>query len=111
MSKHDPRVTLLQLYDFTKEGIDLANQGSLTRLDLDRAYLRAAERIIYLIGEAASRLPEELRSAHREIPWAQIIGMRMRLAHGYESISKQILWGALNDDLVVLAKSIEPLLL
>ncbi len=90
MSKHDPHVTLLQVYDFTKEGIDLATQGSLGRLDSDRAYLRAAERIIYLIGEAASRLPDELRSAHPEIPWAQIIGMRMRLAHGYESISKSL---------------------
>jgi hypothetical protein len=46
MSKHDPHVTLLQVYDFTKEGIDLATQGSLGRLDSDRAYLRAAERII-----------------------------------------------------------------
>ena len=29
-----------------------------------------------LIGEAATRIPEDVRLAHPEIPWRQIIAMR-----------------------------------
>lgn len=36
---------------------------------------------LQIIGEAASRLSPEIRSAHPEVPWSQRIGMRHVLVH------------------------------
>jgi len=40
----------------------------------------AVERFIEIMGEAASRMSSELREAHPEIPWAEIVAMRNRLS-------------------------------
>jgi uncharacterized protein with HEPN domain len=47
---------------------------------------------VEIIGEAASRIPSEERVHYPGIPWPQIIGMRNRLIHGYDSIDIDILW-------------------
>jgi uncharacterized protein with HEPN domain len=39
-------------------------------------------RHLQIIGEAASRLPEEIRNLDPDIPWHKIIGMRNILVHG-----------------------------
>ena len=46
MSKHDPRVTLLQLTDFIQEAQDLVEGTSLEALESDPVRLRAFERIM-----------------------------------------------------------------
>lgn len=52
----------------------------------------ALERTLFIVGEAANRVPRELQAQHPEIPWAAIIGLRNLLAHGYETIDTQKLW-------------------
>lgn len=42
----------------------------------------ATLRNLELIGEAASRIPEAVRSARPEIPWRLVIATRNRLIHG-----------------------------
>jgi uncharacterized protein with HEPN domain/predicted RNase H-like HicB family nuclease len=57
---------------------------------LDRAKFEANHLIqdavlrnLELIGEAATRIPGDVRLAHAEIPWQQIIAMRNQLIHAY----------------------------
>jgi uncharacterized protein with HEPN domain len=45
-----------------------------------------------IIGEAARHISTEFRSAHPEIPWRQIIGMRNFLFHDYAGVNNNILW-------------------
>ena len=42
-----------------------------------------------------------------EIDWSQIISLRNRLIHGYDSVDFDILWQILKQDLPVLAEKLE----
>jgi uncharacterized protein with HEPN domain len=52
-----------------------------------------------LIGEAATHIPDQVRSAHPEIPWRRIIATRNRLIHGYLGIDDDTLWSIIRDDI------------
>jgi uncharacterized protein with HEPN domain len=47
-----------------------------------------------VVGEAASRLSEELRARHPEVPWAQIVAFRNILVHAYFGIDWGEVWRA-----------------
>jgi uncharacterized protein with HEPN domain len=96
MSRHDPLVTLRQIAEFASQAATLGSDGSRAQLDSDWKYLRAAERAVELIGEAATRLPPELRERHPHIPWREIIAMRNRLIHGYDGVDCDIVWDVLH---------------
>jgi uncharacterized protein with HEPN domain len=58
----------------------------------------ATLRNLELIGEAATHIPDEVRTAHPEIPWRMIIATRNRLIHGYLGIDDDTLWSIIRDD-------------
>ncbi len=47
---------------------------------------------ITVIGEAASNIPRSFANAHPEIPWAQMVGTRHHLVHGYNTIDDDVVW-------------------
>ena len=49
-------------------------------------------RNIELIGEAANRIPDEVREANPDIPWGDVVGTRNRLAHAYRDIYNDTIW-------------------
>lgn len=61
-------------------------------------------------GEAAGRVPEEVRTRHTDIPWRQIVGMRNRLTHGYDAVDLDILWEVIAKDLPPLVQRLEAIL-
>jgi uncharacterized protein with HEPN domain len=55
-----------------------------------------------VLSEAASRIANEHNNfaiAHAEIPWAQMRGMRNRMAHGYLDIDLNIVWNTVRSSL------------
>ncbi|MBI1195732.1 MAG: DUF86 domain-containing protein [Gammaproteobacteria bacterium] len=58
----------------------------------------ATLRNLELIGEAATHIPDEVRSAHPEIPWRMIVATRNRLIHGYLGIDDDTLWSIVHGD-------------
>jgi uncharacterized protein with HEPN domain len=62
----------------------------------------ATLRNLELIGEAATHIPDDVRSAHPEIPWRMIVATRNRLIHGYLGIDDDTLWSIIRDDVPVL---------
>jgi uncharacterized protein with HEPN domain len=54
---------------------------------------------LQIIGEAVRGLSDEIRSAHPDIPWAQIAAMRNILVHDYFGIDLEEVWAAVVRDL------------
>ena len=76
----------------------------------------AVIRNIEIIGEAANNLLEanrEIAVRYPSIPFAEIYGMRNRIAHGYFSVSLAMVWDAVEIDVPelreVMAKVLEEL--
>jgi uncharacterized protein with HEPN domain len=61
---------------------------------------------IMIIGEAAAKLSDKTKSAHPEIPWQQIIGMRNRLIHEYRKVLYSVLHEVIQKDIPVLKRQI-----
>jgi uncharacterized protein with HEPN domain len=62
----------------------------------------ATLRNMELIGEAATRIPEEIRRANPQIPWRLVIATRNRLIHGYLGIDDDTLWSIVQTDIPAL---------
>lgn len=58
----------------------------------------ATLRNLELIGEAATHIPDEIRTAHPEIPWRMVIATRNRLIHGYLGIDDDTLLSIIEND-------------
>jgi uncharacterized protein with HEPN domain len=52
-----------------------------------------------IIGEAVRHLPDELKAANPDIPWAEMAAMRNRIVHGYFSVDDGILYETIETDL------------
>lgn len=61
----------------------IVGEGSFEQFQSDIVAMRATERCLEIIGEAARRVSETFRQAHPEISWSEIIGQRNILAHEY----------------------------
>ena len=106
MSRRDPSVTLLQMAEFADEIAALVSVRAADDLATNREFRRALERCVELIGEAATRLPEEWRLLHSEIPWRQMIAMRNVMIHGYDEVVDEVLWDVATKDVPQLRQEI-----
>jgi uncharacterized protein with HEPN domain len=61
---------------------------------------------IQVVGEAAYKLTNEFRAAHPEVEWADIIGMRHVLVHGYYTVDASLVWNVVKRQLVPLREQL-----
>ena len=109
MSRHEPELTLRQIVEFADEVAALVTTRTREDLETNREFRRALERCVELIGEAATRLPEDWRVKHPEIPWRQIIAMRNVMVHGYDEVANDVLWDVATKDVPALRRAISAL--
>jgi uncharacterized protein with HEPN domain len=68
------------------------------RWDAERPLRLAGEAVIGRLGDIATKLPDEVIKATPEIPWREIKGMRIIVAHAYYRIDNEEVWVTLRDD-------------
>ena len=69
-------------------------------------YRDAVSMSILQIGELSKSLTDEMRQAHADIPWREIIRMRDVAAHHYDSWNYDDAWDTSRDDVPALAEKI-----
>ena len=95
----DDQVRLRHMVDSAREAVELIHGKSRADLDTNRVLSLALVRLLEIIGEAANRVTNGTRQQTPNIPWSQIVSLRHRLIHGYDTINMDILWKILTDDL------------
>jgi uncharacterized protein with HEPN domain len=78
-------------------------------LDVDQMFAFALRHAIEIIGEAASKISDEVRAELPAVPWPQIVAMRNRLAHAYFDIDNDVLWKTAADEVPRLAEQLKVL--
>jgi len=69
-----------------------------------------AEALLHRMGEAVSRLDDDVIAVHPEVEWHKIKSMRNVVAHEYGFIDYRIVWRALSEMLPADVEAIECIL-
>ena len=106
----DDEIRLRHMLDAAREARSFAQGQSRKDLDSNRMLVLALVKDIEIVGEAATRISEDIQHSHPDIPWPDIIGMRHRLIHAYFEINLDILWETVVTDLPPLIASLDNIL-
>lgn len=110
MAKVDDLTRMGHMVGAAQKAVQFARGKQRGDLDQDELLSLALVRLLEMVGEAASKVSNNTRDQHPEIPWAQILGMRNRLVHGYDKIDLDVLWQTLIQDLQPLIDSLTKIL-
>jgi uncharacterized protein with HEPN domain len=90
---------LLDMLLSARDAQSVVEQLTREQFQGSRIHQLAALKALETIGEAASKISDMFRTAHPEIPWREIIGMRNRLIHAYFEVDLDKVWETVQDDL------------
>ncbi|MCB9252750.1 MAG: DUF86 domain-containing protein [Flavobacteriales bacterium] len=99
MSDREPKLLLCDILE-SIEKIRIYTSGfSFHDFLNDPKTCDAVIRNFEIIGEAANRLPEEIKEKYPKINWFRIRGFRNRIVHDYMGIDYNIVWLIIENDL------------
>ncbi|HEY2412091.1 MAG TPA: HepT-like ribonuclease domain-containing protein [Pirellulaceae bacterium] len=110
MTQHDPIIRIQHMRDYAMEAIQMLGGTTREELNADRKLQLALVQLIETVGEAASRVPDEVRRCHPTVPWQLAADMRNRLIHGYDVINFAIVFDTVTLNLPDLVKKLEGIL-
>ncbi|MBW1776104.1 MAG: DUF86 domain-containing protein [Deltaproteobacteria bacterium] len=100
---------LLDMLLFARDAQIAVRELTQEEFKRSRVHQLAAIKALETIGEAAGKISESFRSAHPEIPWGLIVGMRNRLVHAYFAVDLDEVWRVIQDDIPSLIGLLDPL--
>ena len=102
MTRHDPWVRIRHMKDHAQEAVERLGEKTLQDLETDRSLQLILTKLIEIVGEAATNVPDDFQNKYSEIPWHEARTMRNQLIHGYDIIRYDIVWTTVKNDLPIL---------
>jgi len=107
-----------EFLDFVEDILDAMNKAenllegvTYSQFETDFRINFAVVRALEIIGEAAKRLPDDLRQKYPDIPWRGMAGMRDRIIHGYDDVDLEIIWDVVKRDIPQIKPTIDKILI
>lgn len=110
MPPRDWRIRIADILDAISAILEFTRGMDHDAFAGDRKTLDAVLRNMTVIGEAASRVPDEVVAGHPEIPWRDMRDMRNILVHEYFGVSTEILWDTVQANLPPLVAPLQTIL-
>ena len=107
MTQHDSLVAFRHMLEYARRARFISADKSAEDIESDELLSLAVPRALELVGEAATRVPDDERAKHPEIEWRRIVGFRNVLIHGYEQIDFGIVHTILNHQIDGLIAALE----
>ncbi|MBC7802671.1 MAG: DUF86 domain-containing protein [Candidatus Parcubacteria bacterium] len=89
---------LLDMLSYAQEAAEIVDGLSYEGYAGDRLRVRALERVLEVVGEAARHISQARKDALTGIPWKLINGQRNALAHMYGDIDQFQLFRTASED-------------
>ncbi len=96
---HDTLNACNHILEFTKD----CNSETFIK---DEKTSSAVIRKLEIIGEAAKRLPDEIKLKYKDIPWKKMAGMRDNLTHAYFGVDYDLVWQTITNNLPEIIKDV-----
>jgi len=99
MSRREPELLLGDIIDSIQKIKKYTNGMSSKEFFDDDKTLDAVIRNFEIIGEAANKIPKEIKDNFQEVKWNRVRGFRNRIVHDYMGIDYEIVWEIILNDL------------
>lgn len=107
MTSERDRERLIDMATYARHAFDILGDADGEALARDIKTQLAVRHAVEIVGEAASKVSDEGRTALPTLPWRSIVGMRNALIHGYPNIDLHRVVAVVRQDLPVLIAAIE----
>jgi uncharacterized protein with HEPN domain len=91
MSKREPLLLLKDIEESIKKIKAYTKGMSFKMFQNDDKTIDAVIRNFEIIGEAANRIPDEIKDKFTEVNWHRIRGFRNRIVHDYMGVDLEII--------------------
>ncbi len=109
MPPREWRVRLTDIVEATERALGYVRGLTFDQFASDPRTVDAVSYAIVVIGEAVKAVPEAITLAAPEIPWADVRGMRNKVAHEYFGVDVKVLWQTVREDLPPLLAALKAL--
>ena len=110
MSRRTPQLLLEDILLCAGKILSYTQKLSYEEFVSDDKTVDAVIRNFEIIGEAANRLPEEIKNQYSSIDWYKLRGFRNRIVHDYIGIDFDIVWNIKENFLPLLIDEIKLIL-